>query len=138
MSCYCTSWSFNLLSLIHELSSDSWILHLSVVHLFPLPVYTTQTLKICLYAFSLQSFPLYLYFFESMSKCKQPGTKMKHVLHKLREGSVSGNEGKRYWYSGKCMFISAMAFTCFDTALCNTVSNDGTLTTVGYIPYRCM
>jgi len=74
-----------------------------------------QTLKICLYAFfalpptsylgaayaflyvlSLQSFPLYLYFFESMSKGKQPGTKIKHVQHKLREGSVSGNEGKKY------------------------------------------
>jgi len=39
MSCYCTSRAFNLLSLIHELSSDSWIFHLFVVHLFPLLVY---------------------------------------------------------------------------------------------------
>lgn len=152
MSCYCTSWAFNLLRLIHELSSDSWILHLFVVHLFPLPVYNTAVVKpdpevrstrrvrnvtycsaiptsgsgfaaviryklwksVCmhslhwpppsylgaaytfLYVFSLQSFPLYLHSFESMSKCKQPETKIKHVLHKLREGSVSGNEEKRY------------------------------------------
>ena len=140
MSCYCTSWAFNLLSLILELSSDSWILHLFVVHLFPLPVYNRAVvkpypqvrstrrirnvtycsaipnsgsgfatvlrykLKICLYLFSahpptpsyfgaayaflyvlsLQSFPLYLHFFESMSKYKQPGTKIKHVLHKIK------------------------------------------------------
>jgi len=45
MSCYCTSWALNLLSLIHELLSDSLILHLFVVHLFPLPVYNTAVVK---------------------------------------------------------------------------------------------
>jgi hypothetical protein len=45
MSCNCTSWAFNLLRLIYELSPDSWILHLFVVHMFPLPVYNTVVVK---------------------------------------------------------------------------------------------